>query len=287
MFNKLIIVLLVTFVTLKADTLNIGLFGVDSKVANEKTVKRLMQKFLSKIDGLESLEVNIKTYHNEAALKQDYLENKINLFYMTPSLYIKNFNFFNENTKDFIILKDSVDNHIQYLSIVNEDSKIKNYYDLKNKNISFYTNHNLSKLWFMKRFYEETNHKHVNFNIKDYSNFNQHKKVLDVYFNKLDLAVVPSHVFEIAKNLNPQISKKIKVFDKSEKIFPSVIGLFNKNYKNSIIEIHKNYINNEKNQEDIKKLLSLVRYETVRSVDKTTYKKAYEFYETYEKYFHE
>ena len=83
MFNKLIIVLLVTFVTLKADTLNIGLFGLDSKVANEKTVKRLMQSFLSKIDGLESLEVNIKTYYDEANLKQDYLENKINLFYMT------------------------------------------------------------------------------------------------------------------------------------------------------------------------------------------------------------
>ena len=284
---KVLFFIFITSLFIKADSINIGLYGLDKKVANEKTVKRLMEKFLSDIKGLENLEVSVTTYYDEKILKEDYLLNKLNLFYLTPSLYIKHFKFFNENTKDLIILKDSADNHTQYLSLVNKTSKIESYKHLNDKNVSFYTNHNLSKLWFIKRYYEETNNKNISFHIKDYANFNQHKKILDVYFNKLDLAVVPSHVWEIAKSLNPKIVQRVEIFDKSEKIFPSVVGLFNKNYNQSIIKTHKEYINNEKNKDRIKKILSLVRYQTVESIDKTTYKQAHEFYKKYENYFYE
>lgn len=284
---KIIFFIFFSLLFVKADSINIGLYGLDQKVANEKTVKRLMKKFLSDIKGLENLKVNVTKYYDEKTVKEDYLSNNLNLFYMTPSLYIKNFDFFNENTEDFFILKDCTDNHIQYLSLVNKTSKIDSYKHLEDKNVSFYTNHNLSKLWFIKRYYEETNNKHINFNIKDYANFNQHKKILDIYFNKLDLAVVPSHVWEIAKSLNPKITQRIEVFDKSKKIFPTVVGFFNKKYDENIIKTHKNYINNEKNKDNIKKILSLVRYQTVESIDKTTYKEAHEFYKKYEKYFYE
>lgn len=285
--TKILFLFLIIVFSLKADTISIGLYGLDKKVANEKTVKKLMEKFLSHIKGLEKLDVIVNTYYDEATLKEDYKNNKIDLFYMTPSMYIKNFDFFNNNTKNFIILKDSDDRYIQYLSLVNRLSNIDSYDKLENKNVSFYTNHNLSKLWFMKRYYEETNEKNINYNIKDYSNFNQHKKILDVYFNKLDLAVVPAHVWQIAKDLNPKIEERIKILDTSKKIFPTVLGLFNKDCDDFKVNIHSKFISDPKNKETIKKILSLVRYETVEQIDSKVYVEAHEFYEKYEKYLSE
>lgn len=54
---------------------------------------------------------------------------------------------------------------------------------------------------------------------------NTNASLLDVFFNKADLAVTSDLAYELAKELNSQVKKKIHILDSSQPYIPFVIGV--------------------------------------------------------------
>lgn len=264
--------------------LTIALYGLDKKVANGTTVKKLLKNFFQKVPSLNNINIKIYTYNNKSNLLFDIKNNdkKIDLVYITPSFYIENFKLLNNISKEIMVLKQIESPYVQYYLLASEKSNIDSYNDIKKQKIGFYSSHLLSKYWFLNNYYNHTQIKE-DIIIEEFSSFNQHKKLLDLYFDKLDLAIVPKHIWETAIELNPRIKNKIKILDKSANIFPPIIGLFTNEANDHLLDHYKSFVFDKNNNKDIETVLSLVRYKSIEMIDKSTYQEVYNFYQEYQK----
>lgn len=265
-------------------TLNIAIYGLDKKIANEKTVEKLLLKLFEKIDYLKHKNINTFFYKNEKKLIQDLKsENKkFDFLYTIPSTYIKNYELINKNTTNAMSLKAGNNKFVQYYLIANQKSKINSLADVKNKKLVLESIDALAQIWLKKIFYE-VNIKVDKRNIllKRTKTYNQYKKLLDIYFNKIDLAVITKDTFETAVILNPSIKKQIKVLKKSPEIFPYVLAFFDKKIDKKTLTSHNEFVFNPKNKEFITNLLGLVKLKSVEKIKKNDFDKAHIFYKNY------
>jgi len=263
--------------------INIALYGLDKKVANEKTVKKLFQKLIQKIDKLKHLELKTFFYKNESDLIKDFKskKNHFDLLYIVPSTYLKNYKVFNQHSKSSITIKQSDDKYVQYYIITNKKSDIKKLDDIKNRKLHLHSSDELSRIWFDKLCYESFGKSFKPHILKENRSFNQYKKILDVFFNKTDIAIVTKEMWDTTVSLNPAIAKKLTILKKSPSIFPAVIGLVHKSADKEIFDAYDNYIMNNKNEEYIEDVLSLVKFRKIEVLKEKDFQKAYEFYSNY------
>lgn len=263
--------------------LNIALYGLDKKVANEKTVKKLFQKLIQKIDKLKDLELNTFFYKNEAELLKAFKskKNEFDILYMVPSTYLKNFDVFNKYAKSSIIIKQSDEKYVQYYIIASKKSKIKSLKDIKNKKLDLHSSDELSRMWFDKISYETIGRSFKPHILKENRSFNQYKKILDVFFNKTDIAIISKEMWDTTVDLNPTIAKNLTILKKSPAIFPSVIGLVHQSADAEIFKHYDSYIMNKNNEEYIEEVLSLVKFRKLEVLKKSDFMEAHDFYENY------
>ena len=265
------------------EKINIALYGLDKKVANEKTVKKLFQKLIEKIDELKDLELNTFFYKNESDLIRDYESNKnhFDLLYIVPSTYLKNYKVFNQHSKSSITIKQSDDKYVQYYIITNKKSNIKKLENIRNRKLDLHSSDELSRIWFDKICYERFGKSFKPHILKESRSFNQYKKILDVFFNKTDMAIVTKEMWDTTVSLNPTIEKNLRIIEKSPSIFPAVIGLVHKSADNEIFDAYDDYIMNNNNEEYIEDVLSLVKFRKIETLKEKDFQKAYEFYSNY------
>ncbi len=83
-----------------------------------------------------------------------------------------------------------------------------------------------------------------------------HAAILDLFFNKADMAVTSDIAFSLASELNPQLSKRVHIFDLSNPFIPFVIGV-NKNVPERLLNQVDNILLNIDNEPRLKHILSL------------------------------
>jgi len=263
--------------------INIALFGLDKKVANEKTVKKLFEKLIKKIDKLEHMKINTFFYKNESELLKDFKakKNSFDLLYVVPSIYIKHYKVFNKYSQSSVTIKQSDNKYVQYLLITNKKSNIKSLNDIKNKKINLHSSDKLSRMWFDKICYEQFGRSFKPHFLKESRNFKQYKKVLDVYFNKIDMAIITKEIWDTTVSLNPTITNELVVLRKSPAIFPAVIGLVHQSADPEIFDHYDSYIMNEENEDYIEEVLGLVKFRKLELLKEQDFLEAYKFYEDY------
>jgi len=265
-------------------SINIALYGLDKNTASTKTVKKMLLKLFKKIEKLENFNVNTFFYKNEKELIRDFISNKkkFDILYTVPITFIKNHKTFYKYGNDFVTLKNH-DKYKEYYLIKNKNLKIKSLKGMENKKLVTASSDELSRIWLDYIFLSETK-KSYKFYIKQSAeHFKMYKRVLDVYFDKTDFAVVHKNIWDTTIELNPNITKKIEIFRKSKQIFPGIIGVFHRDVNKDLIRTYNEFIQNPKNKEYIHTLLNLVKLNSVEVIKKHDYQKSVEFYLKYKK----
>jgi hypothetical protein len=198
---------------------------ISSSMSNysKKDLEVSMNIWLKKIAKTKNYKAQMIFYDNPKDAAQDIIDNKIDYISAFPLIFVKYF--------DLSTLSDAFsggpDNLSDNLFVVlsKNSSKIKSWKDIKKPKIGIQKNDEIMFL------YSQYKTKNKNLFIYKYSNRN--RVVLDLFFNKLDLAIVPYKSYKIASELNPQIKQKIKVLETTN-INSTNIGLYRKTLDESI-----------------------------------------------------
>lgn len=285
LFFLLFILLFLNPLNAKQKELNIVLYGINYTIASQKTIKRIFKKIFYKNEAFKDYKLNIETYESSFNIKKRLEDtyNPIDVLYTNSYDYINNYMLFHKMGKDFSSLRSNDRKYESYYILANKNSKIKSIKDIKDKKIFFYSGEPLANVWFdylslkeNKKPYKSLVKKNIQINSSLY------KKVLDIYFNKIDLAVISETTWSSIVQLDPSIKKKIKIIKKSPKIFPTIISFFNKNSKkNESIKLYQDFIYDKKNKEYIENLLFLLKLETIEKMQDDEFKDAAEFFLEY------
>jgi hypothetical protein len=107
------------------------------------------------------------------------------------------------------------------------------------------------------------------------------KPVLDVFFNKCDIAVIKSDEWDIMVELNPQLAKKLQIVYETDKIFLMSVFFLSKNISKEKRDIYFKAIKNlslTKNGKEFMKFLNLEKFIKLNPDD---LRKAEKFYDDY------
>jgi isocitrate/isopropylmalate dehydrogenase len=105
--------------------------------------------------------------------------------------------------------------------------------------------------------------------------------LMKLFFNKIDACIIPQHTWEMMREMNPQIDKKLKVLDRSEKIFLSALSLISKKMNDKLYLVHKNNALKLKNSSKGKQILTLLKGKIYKSVDKAFMDPMVDYYQEY------
>lgn len=171
--------------------------------------------------------VFIKFYEHEDNLLNAYINNKIDSVIVTYEMYYENKSILENISGDRWIATITEDVFEQYYLIKNKDSKVT--FNNLNSKVIYYKNY-ISRSW-LELLILKQYHKPLSKVVSKITDIiKPHKLIMNVFFDKSVLAIVPKKFYEDMLELNPQIKNKIQILKKSEKIFLSGIGFTNKKY---------------------------------------------------------
>jgi hypothetical protein len=211
---------------------------------------------IKKIFGLMNMKAEIKLYENLETLKLDLSKNLID------ATFVNIFDFFAMEhlvNPDYIYaLILSPGGFEKTLLITRKKQQIAKLEDLQDLSISIPRGYLVGKYYLdlelMKRNLPKSEHyfSHIN----EVADINS--AVIDLFFGKTDCALVTDIAFELASEMNKQISIDLEILLESTEMVPQVLAL-NKNISPDIFKQIDNYIINAHEIQRIKTLLSLFR----------------------------
>ena len=104
-----------------------------------------------------------------------------------------------------------------FIIIVSQNSTIKNVSDLYNKKIAMQKNDLIAQLYVENKILEKYKKLNVFFDLYP----TKQRALLKLFFGKVDAAIITNKSFELLRELNPQIGKKVRVLKKTNIIAKS------------------------------------------------------------------
>jgi len=218
---------------------NIGFVGEDISEINYNEAKIAMQVWIEELSAGDDLEGSIaffKTYHE---FFEAYKKDKFNSIIISAYTYLKNAKeikkYFYEGWSK---LYDEESVKTRFFLVGHRD----NNFDIQEEQtISYFKDDYLAKIVLGKIAFTE-NRKFQYNAIKKES-----KVLLKTFFNKNSYCIVRENIWRLACDLNPQISKKLKILHQTDKIFYSMVSLIAKNvspelkekYLTTIVDLYK------------------------------------------------
>jgi ABC-type phosphate/phosphonate transport system substrate-binding protein len=113
-----------------------------------------------------------------------------------------------------------------FLVIARASDSISQLKELRNKRISLAEYMDIEKLYLNTRLLRLNLPQVTEFFSEMKNPSNPHVALMDVFFNKSDIAIVREHEYNTAVELNPQLAKKLIILEKSEP-YVSTVGTIN------------------------------------------------------------
>ena len=283
----LMILILFSFSFLQAEKIkdkeyDIGLLIEKHNFREMKDIRLGLKRIFTKAQEIKKEVLNISFYQNSDEIINDFVyEKKLDIINVMPIDYLNNRDLIYKHSDSFWIIKDSKNNYKQYYIISNVESGINDISDIENKKIVTYLSDNLARIWLDKLSLEINRKSYTTLIGKEITTKSSSKPILDIFFKKSDIAVVTKLSWEVMKELNPGIMKKIKIIKKSEPIFFLTLGFFHKDSSKSLRKKFKKAIVDPVFEDNLEELLALVKSKEFMFVDDSYFTPIHKFYDEY------
>jgi len=209
--------------------LQFGFLYKGTILSSFKDARSTLTKWITDTAYTDNGDVTVTYYADSESLYKEFKEDKLDMIILSLDYFFRNKDEIKKISNDYWTLTTKKEKFIQLYLLAIKDSNINSVKDIRNKTISIKEEDDSSKIWLDKE--------SLSINKKPYKKVLKSVKytskkstgILNVFFNKTDLAVVPKDTWETMIELNPAVKKKVKVIAKSEKINIPFIALFSKN----------------------------------------------------------
>jgi ABC-type phosphate/phosphonate transport system substrate-binding protein len=172
---------------------------------SKKDLKIAMNVWLQELAKKAGYTSQMFFYDDPKKIVADLKAGKIDYISAFPLVYVKYF--------DLNLLSDGFSGGLQnrednlFVVLVRNDSKIRSWDDIRKIDPRV----GIQKHDEIMHLYSKYKTKNIDLPIEDYSK--RSRAILDLFFNKLDVVIVPHISFILATELNPQLAKKIKILE--------------------------------------------------------------------------
>lgn len=271
----------------KRETFNFGLETKSLVQANYADAKIALEVWVNELGEKEDINVEVIYYKDQHNLLKDFSRNKLDIIVKDVVSYLNNNKIIDQNSKFLWTLTPNKERlFYQYYLIVNKNSNINSFLDLKGKILTLKDNDSLARVWFDAFTLKKMSKSY--FSIIDSQKFvsKQSRVVLDVLFEKTDIAIVSNDTWDTMTTLNPSIGNRLKILYKSKAIFIPILGATKKrdevkSVKNELMKKFINTANRVESSVSTKQIRALIKFKNVRILKKNELSELFKFYKEY------
>lgn len=232
LFLKYVFLLLIS-VTLYSGHLNVAYGSIAMDQFSKKDTMISMNMWIDEILIDTNYTATFKIYDKSSEMAKDFNLGKIDLALNKPLEFVK---YFDKSKMKYGFSGGMEDrNDDNFVLVMRHNESLKDLYSIKNPIVALRINENLPKIVVKYLFLKNTQNDNINFiETKKHSS-----ALLKLFFKQVDAAVVSKKTFDFANELNPQISKKLKIVYHS-KVSSGTFGYFREGFSNDLHKIITN-----------------------------------------------
>ncbi|MBF0102940.1 MAG: PhnD/SsuA/transferrin family substrate-binding protein [Desulfobacterales bacterium] len=256
--------------------------GFDISIFNENPNTTIaenqaaMSIWVSDIEKRTNILSTQKYYKDIDSIVMDLKNNKIDLVTTTPINYLEI-----AKQANVEIAYGNERKDIRYLLMVNHS--INTIADLQHKKLCIRSNDQIGFL-FINLLLRTNGYKELDtFFDAVIKKSDLSEVILSVFFSKADACVATDTVYQTMTELNPQVSKQIKVIDQSGATI-NIVSFFRADYPKELKEIVKREIFNLKNNNYSKQVLTLLKIKDILPLNDSDLDNIRDMMERYQKF---
>jgi ABC-type phosphate/phosphonate transport system substrate-binding protein len=247
----------------------------DSTITDaEIAIRLIFNEMLASID--ESF--TIKIYESNDDLVQDFKDGKIDAIYTYSLGFLELDELIHPTARYVVQYGTSIKQ--RYLILVRREDHHIRLSELRNHKASLATSYFVGKRFLDVKLLQQGLPVSENFFYEIDLVSEANTAVVDLFFGKVDVAVVPENSYELACELNPQLRASLVVLDSSEPMICDAVGM-RYDFPQSRIERIAPYVLRKGPKGRLKHLLETFRIEGLYRMDNDTMKEVKKLDETY------
>lgn len=236
--------------------------GFDSSIyqnISRKDMTVLTDVWLRSILEGTQYKTDFHIYDDPQELSEAFKSGTINFIMSYGETIIKNL----ELSSVVPAFTGSYDNKEDEYYIVLVNSKYKDSWkDLESPKVGVLQANNIERYYFDYQLLKNSKSKNIAYE----SFFKSSRMLLRVFFDQLDMCMVPYRTYRTAVELNPQISKKLSIIEKTN-ITTLALGFYKKGTDKEMIEEFNDIAVNMKKDERGRSILELYKADGIRRVE--------------------
>jgi len=284
--NNLIKLLLIFTISLSLQAENkfesrFGFLSEGTLLSSFKDARVALKVWLEDVAVRYEGKLNIEFYDNSDSLYNALKNNELDMVVLDLPFFFKNKKDILETCDNFWALNMLDDKYSQYYLIAKKSLNAKNFKDIKGKTISLKKGNIGASVWLDKNSLISNKKSSKEITKRILEKKKESTAILNVFFNKSDFAIVRKKTWDIISELNPTISKKLEIVQKSEKIHIPFIGLFRKDINKLSIE---SFFKLSKDLNEIKgsqHIIALLKFNSLFRVNNDYLKNLDKYYNEY------
>ena len=247
--------------------------------ASKKDIETTLTLWITDMGKHINIPVETHFYNSIEDVKKDMSSGKVNYMLIKPMDVIKYFDL--EKLIDGYSPARKRDNiHNKLILVVRKDSQIKSIKDLKNKTLGLSNNNEIKTMYIDTLLMNQNLPKSKKFLSKTIKYTKNSKALLELFFKKIDVAIITKGTLELMNEMNPQIGKSTKILEEKSILLGNV-GFFSINTDKEIIDKFNKGIKQLHDSERSKQILTLFKAERLERTNREELKKLKEFYTRY------
>lgn len=237
----------------------VGFYSEGLTSAGYKDAKLGLQLWVTELAGGEDIDVDVLFYDDFETMIKDFKTKKIESVILSPYIFVKYKSLLEPIVLGGWTARVSKDRLHSYHLIGRKDANYE-----KNRAFSTVLQEKdlLSKMVLDKSLLESGKKSEEVKYTRSYS-----RAIMDVFFGKNDLCVVPEHSWKTISEMNPQVKKKLYIIKTSPQIFMPMLSIFHKDMTPFLREAYAKVIKNFSDTPRGKQLLTLFKVQDVKKFD--------------------
>ena len=282
--KKAILLILLIFGFCKADneTNRFAVLTDGLAYMHNKDVKIAIKVWLNELANEDyDKEIVFDFYDTKEEILDKFSKGNVEYLTLNSMHYLENKGKLDPNIKDLYVFLGTKDDYISYVLVTKNSDKIKSIKDLKNRTLGVQKSEYMVLLYIDHTLLNSKLPVHQNF-FSEIESYDKNSRVLmKLFFNKTDACIVPQHTWDMMCEMNPQIAKKLKVLDRSEKIFVPALSLVSKKMNDKLYQVHQDNAKKLRDSPKGQQILTLLKSKMYKSVDKAFLDPMVDYYQEY------